>query len=58
MKNIWTGIAFLTILVIAMTGCATAENTQVSGSQAGSGNSISKTDQSTQEPQKDSSQMT
>jgi hypothetical protein len=58
MKNIWIRIALLGGLVLVLTGCGSAENTLAAGSQTESGNPISKATQSTQEPQKDITQMT
>jgi len=57
MNNIWIRITLLGGLVVALTACGSAENTQAAGSQTGSGNPISKTALSTQESQKDIMQM-
>jgi hypothetical protein len=58
MKNKWIRIVLLTVLVGALAGCGSAENTQATGSQTESDNPISNAAQSTQEPQKDITQMT
>ena len=58
MKNIWIRIPLLGGLVVALTACGSAENTQAAGSQTGPGNPISKNALSTQEPQKNSIDMT